>query len=342
MTFNTISTILESVVNPKILIRILINTAIGAVLVFLWLKIVNFHEILEKIKTVEFFAILPFVLFFITSSILRSIRLKILLKDFRVPLKDIIPLTFLSQLFSYLIPLRAGEITKGVYLATAYKVPFSKSIIWILLDRFLDFWLVLVLALALLFVVPTNMPVNLVSTLGIIIAFSTILAAFVVFYPNLAKRLIFWVSNLLVLGVLKKLVTRLSSFIIDTVSLLKRDSKDIVILLAVTLVALTTDAFGWYIFFNAVFSESDFLQIYLGSLFSALTYLIPAAPGYVGSAEASGVAVYSLGLGLDKTLTSVAIVLNHGLTLFCILLFGIISLYVLKFDTSLIWKKFKK
>ncbi|MBI2595377.1 flippase-like domain-containing protein [Candidatus Daviesbacteria bacterium] len=326
----------------KNLIRILINTVIGLVFIIFWMKVVDVNAIFKELSRVDLLTVLPFVLFFALSNFLRSMRLKILLSQFKIPLRNVILLNYLSQIFSYIIPLRAGEISKGVYLSTQYKVPFSKSLIWILLDRFLDFWLVLVLVLVLLGMTVTNLPANLKLTIMILIAPSTLIAFLVIFFPEFAKKTMNFFSKALILNVLKTLFTRFTDFIIDTVSLLKREPKEMASLMVLTFGALLSDGLGWYVFFLAVFGKVSFITIFLGSLLSALTYLIPAAPGYVGSAEASGLAVFSLSLGLDKTLTSVATVLNHGLTLVCILFFGISALYLLKFDTNLVWKKFKK
>lgn len=108
-----------------------------------------------------------------------------------------------------------------------------------------------------------------------------------------------------------------------------------------SLLSYIAEALGWYTLFLAVFKGADFLKLLLGTLLTVLTYIIPAAPGYVGSAEAAILAVFSLGLGYDRTLVSVATLISHALTLICILIFGFISLYFLKFDLSLVWKKLK-
>lgn len=74
-------------------------------------------------------------------------------------------------------------------------------------------------------------------------------------------------------------------------------------------------------------------------MLTALTFIIPAAPGYVGSAEAAGLAVFSYGLGLDKTFVSAATIVTHALSLIYILSTGIYGLYALKFNMGLVWKK---
>ncbi len=325
----------------KNLIRILINTAIGLIFILFWIKMVDINNILTRLARINLLTVLPFILFFAVSNFFRSVRLKLLLGQFKIPLRNVLLRNYLSQVFSYIIPLRAGEISKGVYLSTQYKVNFSKALIWVLLDRFLDFWLILVITLLLLSFVPTNLPGNLRFTIIALVAPSTIIAFLIIFAPLLMKKYLKVFCKLLVFNTLKKLSIQFVDFIIDTTSLLKRDFRGMGLFLMLTFGALVSDGLGWWVFFAAVFEKTDFMPIFLGSLLSALTYLIPAAPGYVGSAEASGLAVFSYGLGLDATLTSVATLLNHGLTFFCILSFGIISLYFLKFDVSLVWKKLK-
>jgi uncharacterized membrane protein YbhN (UPF0104 family) len=77
-------------------------------------------------------------------------------------------------------------------------------------------------------------------------------------------------------------------------------------------------------------------------MLNSLTFLIPAAPGYVGSAEAAGLAVFSLGLGFDKTGVAAATLLYHAFVLIFMLIFGLIGLYFLKFDLRLVWQKLRK
>ena len=74
-------------------------------------------------------------------------------------------------------------------------------------------------------------------------------------------------------------------------------------------------------------------------MLNSLTFLIPAAPGYVGSAEAAGLAVFTYGLGYDKIYVSASTVIFHALSLIYILSSGIYGLYALKFNLGLVWKK---
>lgn len=326
----------------KNIFRILINTAIGLLLVFFWLKLVDINEVIEGIKKVNLFSVLPFFLCFMLANFFRCLRMKYLLKEYKVPLKNVIFITYLAQLLSFTIPIRIGEVAKGIYFSTEYGINLGKAVVWVFMDRFIDFWLILVMALILLFFVPTNLPANILPTLLISLLAVSLISSLVIFFPKIAKSLLTFFSNFLVLAVLKKYFNKITSFLIDAATFLNQGKKGTSLIILFSILALLADVLGWYICFLAVFGGVDILKIFIGTIFSMLTYLIPAAPGYVGSAEASGLAVFSLGLGFDKTLTSVVTVINHALNLIAILALGLSSLYFLKFDLNLVWKKFKK
>lgn len=324
------------------LLRILINTSIGVLLIIIWLKLIDLDTVLKEISKVKLLEVLPFVLFFALASFFRALRLKILLKKHQISLKNVILVTFLGQFLSFTIPLRIGEVSKGIYLSSQYGLEAPKAIIWIFLDRFIDFWMILVLALVLLILLPSNLPGNILPGLTFSLGIFSLGAGLVIFLPSIAKKLINLITHFLVVNFLKKFFYKISYFLVDTASFLKLGLKKTSLVLGVTLLALICDGLSWYVVFRAVFSKIDFLQILTGSALSSLTYLIPSAPGYVGSAEASGLAVFSLGLGLEKNLTSVVTVVVHGLTLLTILLLGLTSLYFLKFDLGLVWRRFRR
>ena len=58
-------------------------------------------------------------------------------------------LNLLCQFLSFMIPVRAGEITKSAYLTSQFDLPLGKSLIWVFVDRFFDFWVILFLIAAL-------------------------------------------------------------------------------------------------------------------------------------------------------------------------------------------------
>lgn len=325
------------------LIRLLINSLIGLVLIILWSKLVNLQEVLENLRKINLVKLSPFILFFLVSSLLRALRLRLILSDFKISFKNLSLLTFLSQLLSFTVPLRLGELAKAVYLSTEYGLNFGKTLIWILFDRFVDFWWVIVGVLVLLVFIPAQLPENFKPILVLLITLLTAITVVTIFKPDISRAILRFFVQFLVFSALKEKVTQIGEFIIGGGVILNKGTRGTSMILLITIAALISDALQWYSILLVVFpSPLPFPKVFLGSLLSMLTYLIPAAPGYVGSAEASGLAVFSYILGFDKTLTSVSAVLVHLMTLICILVSGIVALYLLKFDLGLVWRKLKK
>lgn len=326
----------------KTFLRIGINTLIGAVLIYFWLKLVNIEEVLHALESFNPLNLIPALAFILLATISKALRFKILLsKVVRIPAVRIINLTFLSQLLSFTIPIRLGELTKGVYLSTEYGLHFGKAVVWVFLDRFLDFWAVLGLSLLLLLVVPSNLPQSLTSSLFAASIVASSLVVLVVLKPEFFKRLVSVLSNLMILKMLKLKFLKLGFFIIECFSLLSGSPGRNLGLLSLTVLATFFEGLSWYFILIVFFPDLSVFKTWLGSMLNSLTFLIPAAPGYVGSAEAAGLAVFSYGLGLNNIYVSAGTIVIHALNLLFILGTGILGLYLLKFNLGLVWRKLK-
>jgi uncharacterized protein (TIRG00374 family) len=160
-----------------------------------------------------------------------------------------------------------------------------------------------------------------------------------VFQLNFSKKLSKFLSTLLIEKHIKIYFERVSNFILDSFSVLKRHPKDLFYMVFLTVFAYGADAGVWYFSFVALGINVEFIKMYLAQLMSALTYLIPAAPGYVGSAEASGLLILSGLLGIDNNSASSMTVLSHISSAVFILIFGLLSVFILKLELGLIFQK---
>ncbi len=158
-------------------------------------------------------------------------------------------------------------------------------------------------------------------------------------YSAFSRRLFSFIEQLLIFNNLKKYFKKTYEFFLDTTSILQQPILKCGQILLITVVSYLSDALVWYFAFQALNQPVAIISMYLGQTLSALTYLIPAAPGYVGSAEASGLLILSGVLGFDSNLSSAMIVLFHVSVLIAILIYGVISIYGLKIDLSVLLKK---
>lgn len=276
----------------------------------------------------------------LASPLLRAIRLQIFLSEVKkIKLLDLIYLNGVAQMLNFFIPIRAGEIAKGIYLHTNYQLNMGKAVIWVFLDRFLDFLVVLLLATLLLVVTPTALSITIIIIITIILTLVLLLTWLTVYESDFVKKLANFLSHLLIEKHIKIYFVKFSTFILDSFSVLKRHPKDLMLMIMVTILAYGADAAIWYYTFKSLGFSQDFFKMYLGQVLSALTYLIPAAPGYVGSAEASGLLILSGVFGIDNNLASAMIVLFHIASALFVLVFGLISVYNLKINLGVILKK---
>lgn len=307
------------------MLKIIFNTLLGIVLIFVWSRFVNIGEIFAILAKINLSFLIPMLLFLLLSPILRALRLQILLSEIKkIRFLDLIYLNGAAMMFNFFIPIRAGEIAKGLYLNTTYHLPLGKSVIWIFIDRFVDFLAVLILASLLFFIVPTSLNITFMTIIIIILTLALLLTYLVIHQANLAKKLIRF---------------KFTHFILDSFKILDRHPGDLIKMMGITVLAYGADAAVWYFSFRALGVNEGYFKMYLGQLLSALTYLIPAAPGYVGSAEASGLLVLSGVLGLNPNLASAMTVLYHITVALFVLIFGLISVYSLKIKVGTLLKR---
>lgn len=326
--------------SQKVFLRLLINTLIGASLVFVWLRFVNIEEILSVLSSTNFLFVLPIVFFTVFTPAVRAIRLRILLSKIAdIPMKDLIFLNGMALMLNFLIPIRAGEIAKALYLNQTYQLPFAKSLAWIFFDRFLDFMFVLIAAGVLLFFIPTSLPVFFSVVLFLIGLSAFAITYLMIFHVKFSERIFKFIGNLLIFDKFKKTFEKIHVFFLDITSVMKLSPHKYTQILVITIVSYLGDGLVWYFAFLAVAQQTSIIKMYLAQLLSALTYLIPAAPGYVGSAEASGLLILSGVFGYDQNISSAIIVLFHVCIIVGIPIYGIVSIYGLKIDLTSILKK---
>lgn len=325
------------------MLKILFNTILGLVLIFAWSRFVDLQQIFTILSKVNLVYLAPVAFFMLVSPVIRAIRLKIFLAEIqKIKLPDLIFLNGAAMVLNFFIPIRAGEIMKGVYLNTHYQLPLGKSVVWIFMDRFVDFLAVLVLTAILFFIVPTALSITFITVITIILILALFLIYLMIFKVAFAKKLFNFLRYFLIVNSIKIYLDRFSNFILESFSILKRHPKDLGLITGITVLAYGADAAVWYFTFMALGANQSFIKMYLGQLLSALTYLVPAAPGYVGSAEASGLLILSGIFGIAPNLASAMTVLFHMISAVFVLIFGLISLYFLKIDLRLVVKKLRR
>src|SRR5687768_13574986 len=112
------------------MVKILLNTILGIVLIFIWSRFVDLEQILITIKGTNLLYLGPIFAFMLLSIFIRAVRLKIFLSEIKkIKLLDLFFLNGVAQMLNFFIPIRAGEVAKGIFLNTNYNLDLKKGII---------------------------------------------------------------------------------------------------------------------------------------------------------------------------------------------------------------------
>lgn len=330
-------------ISKNLSLKILFNTLLGAVALFIWLKFVNLSEIKTILIGVNLkFLILIFFTIWLAIS-LRALRLKFFLSPmYRVKLREVLWLSGVSVILNFLIPIRAGDITRGIYLAKAYHIPIQKSLTWIFMDHFIDFLILLLLAPLLLLLVPNNLGGN-VGWFALAISLILLLVSYLMtFQSQLARVLLELAANFLIFDTPKKHFKTFYLHMLDSFTILKRSAHELMFLALITIIAYLADGLTMYFTFSSVGINTSYIRTFLAQFLSTLTFLIPAAPAYIGSAEASGLIVFSAVLGINQNLASAASLVFHATLAIFAIVYGIFCLQALNLNPFILLKKISK
>jgi glycosyltransferase 2 family protein len=132
----------------QFLLKITLGLLIGIFLVNYLVSSVNYKNVLHYINNVkwEYFVICIFFSFF--SNVLRALRWAVLLEDsgYKVSRIGLICGTFFGFFINLLIP-RGGELARSTSMTYKYGLPTDKLLGTILLERVIDFIMLLILIL---------------------------------------------------------------------------------------------------------------------------------------------------------------------------------------------------
>jgi len=312
-------------------LNLVIGSIVGIVFLLLWLNMIDFKEFSSYFRSYKLWKTIPWLFFYILAYFFRSLRWREILKPLRTTsVSESFTIFNTGLLVNYLIPIRLGEIAKSIILKLKEKVPVSKSLPTIFLDKLTDVFPILLVIIAIPLL---SMKLN--STLYIVIAliFAFFLLLLLFCYTaiyheiKLFKILAFFLKIFPV-----KLRNTLSGFLeqfLKGIKIVKDPQVKLFKISIYTILAVVCESAFIFSVFKVFDTKLSFLQIMLGYTLMNLTYILPTPPAQIGSNQFMWVLIFSFGLGEDKNLTSAAVIVSHILTSVAIFASGYISMLLL-------------
>lgn len=278
----------------------------------IWMAMsLQWQEISRALLAVHLWAFIPATAVIAIHFLLRTYRWQILLGNRSdVPLLDLWEAFFLGNFATFILPARAGEFVRPLYLSVRTPVPFSTALSSVVIERFLDLATVLG-SFALIAIFQPGLPewaISGAAALGVLAGgiFLFILVALIARQP--VERLVVWGGGLLP----KKLGGPLGNFaigIIEGVQVL-RGMRALLAVLLLTLAVWATSYLVYYVSFWFFDIEPSVMMAVVVGVVVALAVAAPSAPGFIGVFQAGCLAGFAI-FGVSEDIAAAYAIVTH-------------------------------
>jgi uncharacterized protein (TIRG00374 family) len=318
----------------KHFLKILAGICVNIVFIWLTLRQIDIKQSFGLITSVKYFVLIPAILVYAFTYILRSVRYYyILLPLKKTKVLDNLPYTIIGFFANNIIPLRLGELIRAKITGERLRVSRSSVLATIVIERLFDV-IMFVLFFFLIFMV-MSFPEFIKKSFYILT---------VVFFICLTMLYIMLAHKNKALKVLSKIPT--SSIVKSLRLFFNRFTSGLLVLKKPSILMRS------FIFSGILWiTEALFVVIVayacgidisiLGAIFIVIIIgiggIIPTAPGYFGTFEFTGILALSM-LSVDKDSAFICIAICHFLQLVIIFTLGAVCVLKTKITFSNLFK----
>ncbi|MCL5037521.1 MAG: flippase-like domain-containing protein [Chloroflexi bacterium] len=296
--------------------RLAISILIGAALLILWLRLVDFQDMVSYFKQIRPWWIVLAMFLYILSFFIRSLRWRLFLAPVaRLPVGKVFAVFMCGTLINYLVPIRAGELAKSLILKKLDGLPTSRTLPGVFLDKICDMIPVLLLLILLplmAFHLPDRVMWIIFGVLAVFIAFLILLVGAALkkkLAANLLKRFFNWLPESI-----RGSVHRFLDLFIEGFSEPGRYGKFLPAVLLLTIAAVLCDASYLMTMFAGFGAHPPFILVLFGYTLINLSYILPTPPAQIGSNEVLWVIIFTGAFGMNVNLVSAVESFAHVLT----------------------------
>ena len=270
-------------------------------IIFLWVALhaLKLGDFWQAVKHADYWWIIPGVAVYFVAVWARAWRWHYLLKPIK-PIKTrvMFPVTCIGYMGNNIYPARAGEVLRAVVLKRREGVPVSASLATIIVEKFFD-------AVVMLGFVFVNLPelarlkgssgfignIQQVAIFGTILAF-IILIIFLLaaMFPLVTARFGQWFIDRLVPRRFREQTSGIMRKFLDGLASLRSPANVLMVFFTSVVIWLLETGKYWFVMHAFNFTVSFFALMLMNGIVN-LIGIIPAAPGYIGTFDASGIAV---------------------------------------------------
>lgn len=285
-------------------IYLLIGIAISAFFIYLALPGLHLNEVVQSMRTANYWWLLPGIAVYFAGLWVRSWRWHYTLRDIRsVPTARLFPLVCIGYFGNNVYPFRAGELLRSVVLKGTEKIAISSSLATVLIERIFDGLVMLLFVFIALPFVP--MPPEyrrLVIILTLLMIAATAAFIWMAVRPQRIIGFYTWFATRVLPSRIRVHVDNLfERFLVGLGSL--RNPQDVVMIFATSVVIWLLETVKYWFVMHAFPFEVGFLVLMLMNGLVNLATTLPSAPGYIGTFDTPGIETLAA-FGVDRDLAA--------------------------------------
>ncbi|MCB5234881.1 MAG: flippase-like domain-containing protein [Candidatus Cloacimonetes bacterium] len=303
---------------------------LGIVLIAFWVRTTPWAEFNEHFKQLSIKYVIIGSITYIAAYYVRTLRWKRIMDiRFEIPTSKIWHYAMAGNLVNYLIPIRAGELIKALFVKRNHQVGISDSLPLIIVDKTFDTLAILVVFAMLPFLnlEITGAVVVLIAVLGLFFAFSVGILLCAAWKKELVYGFLGGILKVFPKKFREKMMGFLERFV-EGLNIFKHSGSTLLVAVLLTLVGVFLDGLYFYFMFLSFGLEMSFLVVLFGYALINLSYGLPQPPAQIGSNEWMMIVIFSLGFSLTKSAASAVMAFAHVLTAVIMVVLGIIGIAV--------------
>jgi uncharacterized protein (TIRG00374 family) len=280
-----------------------LGLVISLVFVYIIVRGLDWSAFLVAVKSAKYWWLIPGVAVYFVAVWARAWRWHYLLKPLKsIPTRIMFPITCIGYMGNNIYPARAGEVLRAVILKRREGVPISASLATIIVERIFDG----VVMLAFVFVnlaklaemanvsVPVGKWEFTIRDLAVwgSVAFFSALIVFLLaaMFPKITARIGQWFIDRLLPARLRENTGGIMHKFLDGLESLRSPLNVLMVFVTSIIIWLLETVKYWFVMHAFGFSVSFYILMLMNGVVNLAT-TIPAAPGYLGTFDAPGIAI---------------------------------------------------
>jgi len=302
--------------------RFWFGAAISIIFIYAAFSKLEWGDFWLALRTANYWWLIPGVGVYMIGLWVRSWRWHYLIRPVKaVSTKTMFPIVTIGYMGNNVYPARAGEILRAVILKRRADVPISASLATIIVERIFDGVVMLAFIFVNLaelsqlteFVIPVagfELGLQDLAVWGSVAFFGALTVFLLVaMFPQVSEKIVTWLSNRFLPKNIRPKVIGVTMRFLEGLESLRSPLDAMMIFLTSVVIWLLETGKYWFVMHAFDFSVSFFALMLMNGVVNLMTTL-PAAPGYIGTFDAPGIAVLAA-YGIDPSVAAGYTIVLH-------------------------------